>query len=110
MLAQKGHAFGPELGAIVMGLGMAEVRPMTVVGYLVHPQTPLPTLLLTNIKTWISLLSLLLMGLIYQSAKYELIWELEQSQNISNKTLFKMVIGLFQINFNRHNPFFALFL
>jgi len=65
MLAQKGHAFGPELGAILMGLGMADVRPVTVVGYLVHPQTPLPNLLLINIKTWISLISLLLIGLMF---------------------------------------------
>lgn len=61
----KGARIWAQLGAILMGLGMADVRPVTLVGYLVHPQTPLPNLLLTNIKTWISLISLLLIGLMF---------------------------------------------
>jgi hypothetical protein len=46
MLAQKGPAFGPELGAILMGLAVADAKPVTVVGFfnakpMVHPQTHL---------------------------------------------------------------------
>ena len=43
-LAQPGAVFGPELGAILMGPGVAVVRPVTVVDFfnakaMVHPQT-----------------------------------------------------------------------
>ena len=48
-LAQQGPAFGLELGAISMALGVADVKPVTVVDFfnaklMVHLQTPLPNM------------------------------------------------------------------